>query len=30
MHTAEGDVDLFEGTLAKIHEHFEARRLFKL
>jgi hypothetical protein len=30
MHTAKGNADLFERTLAQIEEHFEARRLFGL
>jgi hypothetical protein len=30
MHTAKGNADLFESTLAQIEEHFEARRLFRL
>ena len=30
MHTAKGNTDLFERTLAQIEEHFEARRLFRL
>jgi hypothetical protein len=30
MHGAEGNADLFEETLVKIKQHFEARRLFVL
>jgi hypothetical protein len=30
MHAARGNADLFERALAKIEEHFEARRLFRL
>ena len=30
MHAAEGNAHLFEKVLAKIEEHFEARRLFRL
>ena len=30
MHTAGGNANLFEWAIAKIKEHFEARRLFRL